>query len=118
MTSQNPADTTIHIDLESALNRFMGDREILIDAIAIYREEAPLHLEKLGLLLAEGDMQGLSRAAHSLKGESGSVGAVGAQALCAKLEKTAQSGDLESSARLLKKVAEEVDTALALLPRQ
>lgn len=110
----NNKDKTVHLNLEDALKRFMGDKEILLEVIGIYCAEASVHLENMTQLLTANEMQRLSQAAHKLKSESGSVGAVLAQELCAKLENSAAQGNFKNSAKQLEEVIAEIKTVLCL----
>ncbi len=51
------------------------------------------------------DLEALRRHAHSLKGSSGNVGAVGLQALCADLEYSARDGAVDAIPALIDKVS-------------
>jgi two-component system, sensor histidine kinase and response regulator len=55
----------------------------------------------------KGDAPAVERAAHTLKGGSGSMGAKGMSGLCAQLEDVGTSGDLSQGSQLLGRIREE-----------
>jgi two-component system, sensor histidine kinase and response regulator len=58
-----------------ALDRLGGDEDLFRELCGIFLEESPKLLQKLREAIAEGDPVGVMRAAHSLKGELGYLGA-------------------------------------------
>ncbi|CCO23368.1 Hpt domain-containing protein [Maridesulfovibrio hydrothermalis] len=109
-------DDSGRFDLESALERFSGDSELLGEAIAIFKEEAARHLVNIKLFLTDGQIHKVVAEAHTLKAECGAVGAVAAQFLSGSLEKAALNIDHAASQELFLKVEEEVNTAIEELP--
>ncbi|MDY7114995.1 ATP-binding protein [Halomonas sp. SSL-5] len=61
----------------------------LVPMVALYRDQAEAHLAQLDSALAAGDAGGMRHAAHQLKGESASLGAVKVAGLAARLERLA-----------------------------
>src|SRR5687767_12622450 len=74
-----------------------GDPSLLVDLIQMFLDDAPT---KVGLIksgLTKSDLQQIERAAHSLKGSAGNLGAVHLQQLCDDLQRAsrgAQAGEL------------------------
>ena len=56
-----------------------GDPELLVDLIQMFLEDGPVKLQKILDGVCEGDLEKIERAAHSLKGSSGNLGAVALQ---------------------------------------
>jgi two-component system, sensor histidine kinase and response regulator len=69
-----------------ALERLGGDEDLLRELCQIFLEESPKTLRNLRQALAEGDASAVMRAAHSLKGEVGYLGAGVASQAARKLE--------------------------------
>ena len=65
------------IDFEKALARAMGDREFLEEILQQFVEGLPQQLETLKTAVINGDANSLISQAHSLKGESANLEAVG-----------------------------------------
>lgn len=112
----NLSDYSDKFDLELALNRFSGDRELLSTAIAIYKEEAVKHLTLIKEALYKKDWEKAAGYAHTLKGESGAVGAIKANIESAFLEKALRNKELTDIHEIYEHAAEEVSIALRLLP--
>lgn len=60
--------------------------EFLREIVAIYIEDTPKRLADLRACLATGDVTGLTRAAHTIKGSSANVGAQALKAIAERLE--------------------------------
>ena len=58
--------------------------------------------------MQKGDASAIERAAHTLKGGSGSMGAREMSGLCAQLEEVGASGDLSQGSELLGRIREEL----------
>jgi len=58
-----------------ALDRLEGDEGLLRELCQIFLEESPKLLENLKRAIAEGDATAIMKAAYSLKGELGYLGA-------------------------------------------
>lgn len=63
-----------------------GDPELLLDLIEMFLEDAPERIASIGTALQSTDFDGIERAAHSLKGSAGNLGAVLLQADCETMQ--------------------------------
>jgi signal transduction histidine kinase/CheY-like chemotaxis protein len=84
-----------------ALDRIGGDEELLRDLCRIFLEESPRLLETLRQAVGEGDAESVMRAAHSLKGETGYLGAAGTTQAARQLEEIGRLKDLSQAPKLL-----------------
>jgi CheY-like chemotaxis protein/HPt (histidine-containing phosphotransfer) domain-containing protein len=91
-----------------ALDRIGGDEELLRDLCLIFLEESPRLLEVLRLAIREGDTDAVMRAAHSLKGETGYLGASGATHSARQLEEMARLKDLSQAPKLFADLEREL----------
>ena len=91
-----------------ALDRIGGDEELLRDLCHIFLEESPKLLQKLQQAVAEGDSDGVMRAAHSLKGESSYLGAGGTSQAARQLEEMGRNHDLSHASNTLAVLEREV----------
>jgi CheY-like chemotaxis protein len=73
-----------------------GDPEFLVEVVEAFLGDSPPRIEALKSSVAAGDADTLGRAAHSLKGSSGNLGAARMQALCADIERLARAGQTET----------------------
>jgi CheY-like chemotaxis protein/HPt (histidine-containing phosphotransfer) domain-containing protein len=70
-------------------------------------EEAPSRLHALRQSVTAADAVALARAAHSLKGSAGTLGATGMVSLCLQIEARGKAGSLEGAAGLLDRLEAE-----------
>ena len=88
-----------------------GDPELLLDLIDMFLDDAPT---KVGAILegaASHDMEAVERAAHSLKGSSGNLGAVLLQDVAEKLQVAGRNGENDEVASLLDPLRDESQRA-------
>ncbi len=102
-------DLTGAVDFEH-LERFAaGDRQVIDEVLAIFREQAGMWLRLLDPAVANSAWRD---AAHTLKGSALGVGAHDLAAACAAAEQAADS-DLTEQTLKLEKVRDALDLALA-----
>ncbi|MFT4514700.1 MAG: HPt (histidine-containing phosphotransfer) domain-containing protein [Planctomycetota bacterium] len=77
-----------------------GDPELLVDLIQMFLEDGPSKVEAVSQGLALGDFDMAERAAHSLKGSSGNLGAKIVQEICEQLQIATRAHELETSRKL------------------
>ena len=85
-----------------------GDPDIVAELTGMFLKDARSRLEAVEEALQKGDAPAVERAAHALKGGSGSMGARGMSGLCAQLEDLGASGDLSRGPVLLGRIREEL----------
>ena len=103
-----PVAPTESWDKTEALDRIGGDEELLMELCQIFLEESPKLLEKLRQAVAAGDSDGVSRAAHSLKGESSYLGAGPTSQAARQLEEMGRGKDLSRASETLAVLEREV----------
>src|SRR4029077_9972554 len=69
------ASSTPGYDMEHALARLGGDRKLLREMMTIFRAESTGLMKTIRESAASGDLAALRRAAHTLKGALGTLGA-------------------------------------------
>jgi HPt (histidine-containing phosphotransfer) domain-containing protein len=72
-----------------------GDPELLVDLIQMYLQDGPQKLEEIRDGLAQKDYDRVERAAHSLKGSAGNLGAILVQRDCEELQLASRQHSLE-----------------------
>jgi HPt (histidine-containing phosphotransfer) domain-containing protein len=100
-----------------ALNPDDGD-EFLREIIGIFLEDTPKRVTELDDSLAAGDAGKFARAAHSIKGSSGNIGALALREVAGQLEHRAQTdglGDVTSLVANLKAEFARAQTELKKL---
>jgi HPt (histidine-containing phosphotransfer) domain-containing protein len=91
-----------------ALGDLVGDDpELVGNLVDVFLEEAPVRLAELRSGLESGDAVLLGRAAHTLKSNALTFGALGLADLSERLELTARGGDLSEARPLVERTALE-----------
>jgi HPt (histidine-containing phosphotransfer) domain-containing protein len=88
-----------------------GDPELLVDLIKMFLDDSPSKVDAVNEGLAVGDFDKAERAAHSLKGSSGNLGARLVQDICEKLQVSTRAHQLDTSRKLAPKLAAHYEDA-------
>jgi CheY-like chemotaxis protein/HPt (histidine-containing phosphotransfer) domain-containing protein len=78
-----------------------GEPDFVQETIDLYLSNAPTLIEDIHQAVAQGQADGLRHAAHTLKGNSNSLGAIQMGALSLELEKIGRSGTVEGADGLI-----------------
>jgi two-component system sensor histidine kinase/response regulator len=90
-------------------------RPLLDHVIKLALEALPAAVEKLTQGLAKAEWETVRRAAHTLKGTSGSFGAKGLSRLAEALERAAQEGSAAQAGARLEEVLLEIERVMGAL---
>lgn len=82
------------LDLDAALGRVDGDRELLVEMADLFLDEYPRLLSTLRDAVAQGNAPTAAYAAHTLKGSVANFAAMPAFTAAQKIERIARHGDL------------------------
>jgi two-component system, sensor histidine kinase and response regulator len=108
-SESSPAEPVL--DRAEALARVGGDEQLLAELLRIFHADAPKWLEDLRAAIGRGDAGLVRRAAHTIKGGAGSVGALQTRTAAARLEELARAGRWDGVAA----ARAELEQALARL---
>ncbi len=97
------------VDRAGALQKLGGNEELLVEIIDLYLDDFPKVMERLSTALAEGDAEGVWKAAHRLKGSVGSLSAQPAFEAARDLETVGREGDLEEAAIVFERLEHELE---------
>ena len=92
-----------------------GDVAFLKDVFSAFESDTTQRLLALRQTLAAGDITGLKRAAHTIKGSGLNVGASALSAFSLQLEQMAGAGKLEGAVELIGRIEEEFKRVVAEL---
>ena len=81
--------------------RELGGSEMLSELAEMFFDDAQSGIDAIRGAVERGDAQTVERAAHTLKGSSGNMGAKRMAALCGELQDASASGDLTHAPELL-----------------
>lgn len=102
-------------DLDDALEKVGGDREILEEILVVFSESYPDQLSELKNAIGNGDAPIVERAAHTLKGSVGTFSAKKALETASRLEIMGRDGQLQEAAAVYSKLEQEIEELDAAL---
>lgn len=113
----NDTDLVLDADAIDALRELGGEEEpdFLETLIRMYLDDSPERLAEIESAADEGDVEGMERAAHSLKSSSGNLGARRLQKLCLEIEMASRDGDVEAARALVGRVRAEFEAVCSAL---
>jgi CheY-like chemotaxis protein/HPt (histidine-containing phosphotransfer) domain-containing protein len=94
--------------VDSFVQRCRGNQELARQIAGIFAEQTPRLLNAIREAIGRGDANGVERAAHTLKGSLGQVGAGSAARLAIELENAGRAGDLSGTERTVIFLEEEI----------
>ena len=97
--------------------RELGGQELLEELKDLFLEQAPAHLEALRRAVTEEDALSIERAAHTLKGSCGNMGASRMMAICIALEGVGHTGEMERALVLVERLDAELERVRGALER-
>jgi HPt (histidine-containing phosphotransfer) domain-containing protein len=84
-----------------------GEPDVLAEVLQIFLQEVPPRIDRLRIAWTAGNIEEMYRAAHSLKGSSGNIGAQRLFDVCKQLDELGRAGDLTGAAPLIDQVVNE-----------
>jgi two-component system, sensor histidine kinase and response regulator len=105
------------LDREEALERLQGDGELLAELAEVFLKDDSGLLEKIRSSLSEGNLIGLRRTAHAIRGSAGNFAARRVVNAALDLENAADNGDLAECHRLASVLEAEMKTLKVELTR-
>jgi two-component system, sensor histidine kinase and response regulator len=103
-----PPRVTGSWDKAAALERVDGDEELLHDICRIFLDESPKVMTRLQQAVAQEDPEAVSREAHTLKGESGYLGAANVSQMARQLEGMGRARELSQAPAVLEQLQKEI----------
>jgi HPt (histidine-containing phosphotransfer) domain-containing protein len=94
-----------------------GEPDVLKEVLRLFLDEVPPRIVRLRNAWAAGNIEEVHRAAHSLKGSAGNIGARRLHAVCGQLDDKARSRDLAALAPLVDALGAEFDKVEAEIRR-
>lgn len=100
-------------DAQKFLQSLANDEELASELLAAFKEDSPARRDSLGQALEAGDVEKVSKLAHSLKGMCGVVRAQPLVELALSMEHLSKGGDLDKVRELFAAFVEKLDKAHA-----
>lgn len=100
---------------DRALQRLGGDRQLFLELVQIFLEDAPSQMQLLGNAVAAGNCGDAEHAAHRLKGDLGYLGAVELADCARKLEDAAHNENVNDAEAALITLARNLEAMFCVL---
>ncbi|HZU61729.1 MAG TPA: response regulator, partial [Solirubrobacteraceae bacterium] len=113
LSNGGPTSGEGEVNLEAAALqnlRDLGGVEFLTEVVDVFMADAPALISSLRTSLERGDTEELRRAAHTLKSNGATLGAVAFAKLCHTLEQAAKEGRLDGLSQLVDQIGREYPT--------
>ena len=78
-----------------------GEPDVLKEVLQLFLDDVPGRIGRLRAACQAGDAAEVHRAAHSLKGSSGNIGAIQLLEVCRQLDNQGRAGDLSETPALV-----------------
>jgi HPt (histidine-containing phosphotransfer) domain-containing protein len=103
------------LDRNALINRVEGDMELLSDIIELFKQDSVRQIAAIRDAIGKRQADAVRRAAHTLKGTCGNLGAPEAAARALELERLAATGDLSRAQDILRALEVQIERAAKLL---
>jgi HPt (histidine-containing phosphotransfer) domain-containing protein len=94
-----------------------GEPDVLTEVLQLFLEDVPTRIARLRVAWQAGNAEELQRAAHSLKGSAGNIGARDLLGVCSRLDEQGRAGDLTGARDLVESVEAEYTRVAAEIQR-
>jgi signal transduction histidine kinase/DNA-binding response OmpR family regulator len=108
-------ETEVLVDLDAALDRLGGDRELLESVVEMVLESCPSLIARVRAAVLDRDAKSLEFAAHTLRGLIANFGAATTCALAFQLELMGKEGNLAESEAVASALEVELKRVIATL---
>jgi two-component system sensor histidine kinase/response regulator len=117
---RRPSSPAVDLAMLRRMRATQGPTEpdIVAEVVALFLRDAPARLASIQEAVARGDLLAAQRAAHTLMGSGGHLGARTLSALCARFEEKARSGAPFDAALAAGAIAEELDRVRSALAKE
>ncbi|MFN8573773.1 MAG: response regulator [Gemmatimonadaceae bacterium] len=103
------------IDMDELLDRVDGDQDLMLKVTGMFLEGLPIRMTEIRDAASERDNAGLARAAHALKGASGSIAAKALASASLAVEMIGRGNNLDRLPTALAELEHEADRARSAL---
>jgi HPt (histidine-containing phosphotransfer) domain-containing protein len=92
-----------------------GEPDIVIELIDLYVEDVPRRFEIMRSAISDGDRSAVQRQAHTVKGSSGNLGALGIAQICDRMERLEFDGPDSNLQALMDQLEQEFSDVRIML---
>jgi CheY-like chemotaxis protein len=115
---EHDGNLSAEFDRNEALERVGGSEELLRDLVELFRSECPKQMDAIWQQRVAGDLAGLARAAHGLKGSVAMFAAQKAYEAALRIEKMGRQGDISDFDEAWKMLQESIDRLNSAFDRE
>lgn len=109
-TAPEPWSDLPILNRQGTLDRLKGDDDFLTTLYRVFVGDLPKKLSAIDAAMEQGDLNGLQRSAHSLKGASATVGAEALREAAFSLEVAAKDGVLDRAGAIVPRLKDLAST--------
>ena len=114
-TAGTGTTTALVLDRNALLDRVEGDMELLGDIIGLFKDDSVRQIAAIREAIGKKEAETAKRAAHTLKGTCGNLGAPDAAATALELEKLAAAQDFDGAQSKLRSLEAQIERLGKLL---
>jgi len=103
-TSKKSLKPEAGFDRTALLERLGGNKKLYQEVVTLFLQDVPGQISSLQEAINSGDVTKAQNQAHTLKGASGNVGAVGLQKVAFQIEKACKGGNLKDAVEMLEMI--------------
>jgi two-component system, sensor histidine kinase and response regulator len=107
--ANGPVEQHEALDLASALDRVEGDRDLFEELVTLFSEETMKTMQEIQDAVRKGNSKALERLAHTVKGASSNIGAVGVSRAALALEQHARTVGVKDAHRKITMLEAEIE---------
>ncbi|MFO7801799.1 MAG: response regulator, partial [Desulfovermiculus sp.] len=100
-------------DQEDFMTRIGHDTEMAGEILSAYMESLPENIKSLKTFIEQGQNEGATRLAHSIKGSSANTGCLAMSEIAEEMEKAGQSENLEQMKTLMPELEKQFEICMA-----
>ncbi|MFN2269120.1 MAG: response regulator, partial [Desulfonatronovibrio sp.] len=104
-------------DKEDLMERTGHDQEFADEIMNFYLESVPENIKSLKVFIEQGQSEGATRAAHSIKGSSGSISCLAMAEIAENIEEAGHSKDLDKMKTLLPELEMQFTKCMVVINR-
>ncbi len=105
------------IELKDVLRRLQGDKQLLVEVIEIFLDDAPGRFTKVKQLIGQNDFHELADVAHTLKGAAANIGAEKLRKSFCEMEEAAKQKNSDEAHKILRGASVEFEELRAYFPK-
>jgi two-component system sensor histidine kinase/response regulator len=96
-------------DEAELMRRLLDDRDLVNLIMGAFIEDIPLQLARLKQFMLDGNAEGVTRQAHTIKGASANLSALALSHAAARVEELSKNGEPAAAAKMIPQIESEFE---------